>query len=108
MKIISKGIANISSQDEILDVFFPCIQFGDNEVFKEINDFDKKFQKLVEITWNEEDLYKPIESVSDAYLKLHLISYKFVLPNTLNLFDGLSVPIPTLPADVMRTFSPPP
>jgi len=85
MKIIAKGIANISSQDEILDVFFPCIQFGDNEVFKGINDFDKKFQKLIEIAWNEEDLYKPIESVSDAYLKLHLISYKFVLPNTLNL-----------------------
>ena len=85
MKIIAKGIANISSQDEILDVFFPCIQFGDNEVFKEINGVDKKFQKLVEIAWNEEDLYKPIESVSDAYLKLHLISYKFVLPNTLNL-----------------------
>ena len=85
MKIIAKGIANISSQDEILDVFFPCIQFGDNEVFCEINNIDKKFQKLVEIAWNEEDLYKPIESVADAYLKLHLISYKFVLPNTLNL-----------------------
>ena len=66
-------------------MFFPCIQFGDNEVFKDINDIDKKFQKLIEIAWNEEDLYKPIESVSDAYLKLHLISYKFVLPNTLNL-----------------------
>ena len=47
----------------------------------------KNFKNLLKLPGTKRifTIYFPIESVSDAYLKLHLISYKFVLPNTLNL-----------------------
>ena len=82
MKIIAKGIANISSQDEILDVFFPCIQFGDNEVFKGIsakqlgiliteerNDLITRFDHALylgrELQKAEECLYKKLPYIQD-------------------------------------------
>ena len=51
-----------------------------------INDFKFKNEKK-RISEN-----KPIKNIEEAYLKLHLISYKFFLPNSLNLenlFDNL-------------------
>ena len=51
--------------------------------------------KIVEISWTEKDLERPIENIIDAYLKLHLLSYKLVLPNSLNL-DGLFLNIPNV------------
>ena len=43
---------------------------------------------MIDVDWDENDLERPIETVSDAYLKLHLLSNKFVLPNSINL-NGL-------------------
>ena len=95
MKIITKGIANISSKGEMLDVFFPCVEFGEEKILGEIPKIDNNSMKIVEISWTEKDLERPIENIIDAYLKLHLISYKLVLPNSLNL-DGLFLNIPNV------------
>ena len=32
MEIYSKGIANLSSKDEILDIYFPYIKFGEEVI----------------------------------------------------------------------------
>jgi len=95
MKIITKGIANISSKGEMLDVFFPCVEFGEEKILGEIPKIENNSMKIVEISWTEKDLERPIENIIDAYLKLHLISYKLVLPNSLNL-DGLFLNIPNV------------
>lgn len=95
MKIITKGIANISSKGEMLDVFFPYVEFGEEKISGEIPKIDNNSMKIVEISWTEKDLERPIENIIDAYLKLHLLSYKLVLPNSLNL-DGLFLNIPNV------------
>ena len=95
MKIITKGIANISSKGEMLDVFFPYVEFGEEKILGEIPKIDNNSMKIVEISWTEKDLERPIENIVDAYLKLHLLSYKLVLPNSLNL-DGLFLNIPNV------------
>ena len=95
MKIITKGIANISSKGEMLDVFFPYVEFGNEKISREIPKIDNNSMKIVEISWTEKDLERPIENIIDAYLKLHLLSYKLVLPNSLNL-DGLFLNIPNV------------
>ena len=95
MKIITKGIANISSKGEMLDVFFPCVEFGEEKISREITNINDSSMKIVEISWTEKDLERPIENIIDAYLKLHLLSYKLVLPNSLNL-DGLFLNIPNV------------
>ena len=95
MEIYSKGIANLSSKDEILDIYFPYIKFGEEVIENNIPDLKNNNQKILEINWNDVDLDRNIESVSDAYLKLHLLSNKLLLPNTLNL-KGLFAKMPNV------------
>ena len=95
MKIKCKGGANKSAKGEILDIYFPCIDYGEKKVSSEIEISKNLNQELVEINWNEEDLGKPIKNVEGAYLKLHLLSNKFVLPNSINI-DGLFSNIPNV------------
>ena len=40
MKIITKGIANISSKGEMLDVFFPYVEFGEEKISGEITNIN--------------------------------------------------------------------
>ena len=56
---------------------------------------DNLEKEVVEIHWTQKDLDEPIEDVVSAYLKLHLISYRFVLPNSINL-DGLFNALPNV------------
>ena len=95
MGIQCKGIANKSKKGEILDIYYPCIEFGEKKISNEIIKSINSSQELVEISWSDEDLEKPIENVEGAYLKLHLLSNKFVLPNSINL-DGLFSNIPNV------------
>ena len=95
MKIQCKGIANKSAKGEILDVYFPCIEYGEKRISSELQISNNLNQELIEINWNEEDLGKPIESVEGAYLKLQLLSNKFVLPNSINI-NGLFSNIPNV------------
>ena len=102
MEITATGIANKSSSGEILDIFFPCIESIDKKVVNEIFDKQDKSKELIKIDWNKEDLDRPIENIKDAYLKLHLLSHRFVLPNSINL-DGL---FSSLPNVVWTNFGP--
>ena len=95
MKIQCKGIANKSAKGEILDVYFPCIEYGEKRISSELQISNNLNQELIEINWNEEDLGKPIENVEGAYLKLQLLSNKFLLPNSINI-NGLFSNIPNV------------
>ena len=95
MKIQCKGIANKSAKGEILDVYFPCIDYGEKRISRELQISNNLNQELIEINWGEGDLEKPIENAEGAYLKLHLLSNKFVLPNSINI-DGLFSNIPNV------------
>ena len=95
MKIQCKGIANKSAKGEMLDVFFSYIEFEDKQIINNIPDLKNSYQEIIEINWSHKDLDREIESVSDAYLKLHLLSNKLVLPNSINL-DGLFSNLPNI------------
>ena len=84
MKILGIGIANKSNSGEILDVYFSNIEFGDIKVKNK--NYEKKLSthENIQLNWTKDDLEKPIQNVQEAYFKLHLLSYKFVLPNTIN------------------------
>ena len=90
MKIQSRGIANKSATGEILDVFFSHIEFKEKQVINNTSYLKNSYQEIIEINWSQKDLDRKIESVSDAYLKLHLLSNKFVLPNSINLDELFS------------------
>jgi len=87
MDIKAIGITNKSSNGDILDVFYPNIEFGNKKINNKINKTNSNDKEII-IECTQEDLNKPIEDVQEAYLKLHLLSYKLVLPNSINL-DGL-------------------
>ena len=95
MKINALGYASISKSGDILDVYYPRIEFNGNEV----NALDLKnissSKKIIELSWDQSDLENPVDDVCSAYLKLHLISYRLVRPNSINL-DGLFAALPNV------------
>ena len=92
MKIEALGIAVKSSNNKTLYVYFPYIKFGEKENLK---DKPKSSRNCIEISCTLNQLEKPIKDIADAYLRLHLLSYKFVLPNTINL-EGLFEILPNI------------
>ena len=95
MKIQCKGIASKSSKGEILDVYFSHIEFNEKQIINRMPDSKNDSKKIIEINWGQKDLDREIENVLDAYLKLHLLSNKLVLPNSINL-DGLFSNLPNI------------
>ena len=95
MNIKAKGLLTKSSSGETLDAYFPIIEFNDQKTDIQYINTDNSEKEVVEIHWTQKDLDEPIEDVVSAYLKLHLISYRFVLPNSINL-DGLFNALPNV------------
>jgi 2,3,4,5-tetrahydropyridine-2-carboxylate N-succinyltransferase len=95
MNIKATGLITKSSSGERLDAYFPVIQFNDQKTDIQDISIDNLEKEVVEIHWTQKDLDEPIEDVVSAYLKLHLISYRFVLPNSINL-DGLFNALPNV------------
>ena len=95
MNIKATGLLTKSSSGETLDAYFPVIKFNDQKTDIQDINTDNLEKEVVEIHWTQKDLDEPIEDVVSAYLKLHLISYRFVLPNTINL-DGLFNALPNV------------
>jgi 2,3,4,5-tetrahydropyridine-2-carboxylate N-succinyltransferase len=97
------GLATVSAEGTILDVWYPKPQLGDapkNDslwvVPKELDALvGEDARRRVKIQWvrTEVDLTQPVAGTADAYLRLHLLSHLLVKPNTINL-DQL---IPSLP-----------
>jgi len=95
MIIKALGIKSVSDSGEILAVAFPVIDFdGQKTDSVNIEDINAD-SKIVEVSWTEKNLNEPVGDVVDAYLKLHLLSYRFVLPNSVNL-DGLFNALPNV------------
>ena len=95
MNIKAAGLLTKSSSGETLDAYFPIIEFNDQKTdIQDINN-DNSEKEVVEIHWTQKNLDEPIEDVVSAYLKLHLISYRFMLPNSINL-DGLFNALPNV------------
>ena len=95
MNIKAKGLLTKSSSGETLDAYFPIIEFNDQKTDIQDINTDNSEKEIVEIHWTQKDLDEPIEDVVSAYLKLHLISYRFALPNSVNL-DGLFNALPNV------------
>ena len=95
MNIKATGLITKSSSGKTLDAYFPVIEFNDQKTDIQDISTDNLEKEVVEIHWTQKDLDKPIEDVVSAYLKLHLISYRFVLPNSINL-DGLFNTLPNV------------
>jgi len=95
MNIKATGLITKSSSGETLDAYFPVIEFNDQKTDIQDISTDNLEKEFVEIHWTQKDLDKPVEDVLSAYLKLHLISYRFVLPNSINL-DGLFNALPNV------------
>ncbi len=74
---------------------FSSIKFNGKEIENNLFKLNNDNQKLFEISFNEDTLNDPIKDIRDAYLKLHLLSHKFVLPNTINL-EGLFTILPNI------------
>jgi len=95
MNVKATGLLTKSSSSETLDAYFPVIKFNDQKTDIQDIHTDNLEKEVVEIHWTQKDLNEPIEDVVSAYLKLHLISYRFVLPNSINL-DGLFNTLPNV------------
>ena len=95
MKITAKGIATKSKNGKVLDVYFHFINFNGTNIGKDLQEINTDNKELIEINVSGSELQNSISSIEDAYLKLHLLSYKLVLPNSLNL-DGLFSILPNV------------
>ena len=93
MKIHAKGFSSVSKVGKILDVHFYSIKSESFDLQFEVN--ESLIENKVDLVLNDDDLSSTIESVEEAYLKLHLISHKLFLPNSLNL-DGLFASLPNV------------
>ena len=95
MKIFGEGIATKSKSGQILEVYFPNIEFDNKKTNTKSVEIDSTNYQIIKLDWTETNLKNPIKTVIDAYFKLHLLSNKFVLPNTINL-DGLFETLPNV------------
>ena len=95
MKILCKGISNHSLKGEMLDMHFSSIEFDGKKIENSIYKAKGDNQKLFEISFNDDTLSDQIKDIREAYLKLHLLSHKLVLPNTINL-EGLFSVLPNI------------
>ena len=95
MNIKAIGLISKSANGDILDVFFPVINFNGEKT--EIDNLDniETNKEIIKLSWNQDNLDEPVDGVVSAYLKLHLLSYKFVKPNSINL-DGLFRSLPNI------------
>ena len=95
MKVKATGIANKTSTGKFLDVYFPNIESNNFAIGSQVPEISNHLQEIVEVDWCESELQEDVSSPIDAYLKLHLLSNKFVLPNTINL-NGLFGVLPNI------------
>ena len=93
MNAYGYGIATITSDGMVLDTFFHQLGLGEikDHSQPDLSRFEGEdlIRKVVKRSVALEiDLTKPPSSVSDAYLRLHLLSHRFIKPHGLSL-DGI-------------------
>ena len=90
------GLATVTAEGQVLDTWYPDGLLGLGVVPAETPVLPagltgpKALSGLstVEVRTTIASLADPIKDASDAYLRLHLLSHRFVVPNSLNL-DGI-------------------
>ena len=87
------GVATVASDGSVLDTFFPVLGLGGLDKAKTPDlgvflDSDSVREVTKEFVALEIDLDAPPANVSDAYLRLHLLSHRFVKPHHVKL-DGI-------------------
>ena len=102
-KAWGQGLATISADGTVLDVFYPKPELGNAPDSSKIPALPQELAALLttderrrvstKLVLTEVDLSAAVSSTADAYLRLHLLSHLLVKPNTINL-EGL---IPNLP-----------
>lgn len=102
METLSASAFGIASEfeGEILEVLYPSPALGLNPNL--INDFEATLGidqirgvKRIQVETIINDLSQKPENVADAYLRLHLLSYRLVKPRSINL-DGIFGILPNL------------
>ncbi|MEN9970618.1 MAG: hypothetical protein RLZZ229_826 [Actinomycetota bacterium] len=98
-KAFGVGLATISTDGTVLDVWYPNPALGTDDgsslsaEHAALATADARRRVTVEVVRTEVDLTQPVAGTADAYLRLHLLSSLLVKPNSINL-EGL---IPNLP-----------
>jgi len=92
------GLATVAGDGTVLDTWYPSPKLGsfpegtDPHIapaeFEDLVGTDARRNVTLDFVALEIDLDGPITSISDAYLRLHLLSHLLVAPNTINL-DGI-------------------
>lgn len=99
------GLATIAGDGTVLDTWYPSPQLGtlpagrDKWIIPaEIEDLvgaDSRRNVTLEAVTVEINLTEPAAGASDAYLRLHLLSHRLVVPNTINL-EGIFGQLPNV------------
>lgn len=91
------GLASITADDDVLEVWFPNPQLGprasDHIGVDETDDPVRKIRTRRLATFS--DLTQPPQDVPDAYLRLHALSHRLVAPGEVNL-EGILDLLPTV------------
>ncbi|GID25389.1 2,3,4,5-tetrahydropyridine-2,6-dicarboxylate N-succinyltransferase [Paractinoplanes brasiliensis] len=90
------GLATVTAEGQVLDTWYPAGFLGLGEPPAEAPVLPAGLTgpkalpglSTVEVRTTITSLADPIKDASDAYLRLHLLSHRFVVPNSLNL-DGI-------------------
>lgn len=96
------GLATLKRDGSVLDTWFPEPRLGVNSgavpppenLLRLIGEDSRRAVKL-DVIAVQSDLDSAPSSVPDAYLRLHLLSHRLVVPNSINL-DGLFAILPTV------------
>ena len=94
------GLATVTDEGTVLDTWYPNPALGPMPQDAAAPDglvagggHDAARRVRVEVVVTRIDLDEPPASTPDAYLRLHLLSHRLVLPNTINL-DGIFAVLP--------------
>jgi len=96
------GIATAAADGSILDTWYPSPALGslagrdaaaERAALEPQTGSDERLGTSTSVVEVEIDLDAAVASVSDAYLRLHLLSHLLVAPNTINL-DGIFAHLP--------------
>ncbi|SNY06437.1 2,3,4,5-tetrahydropyridine-2,6-dicarboxylate N-succinyltransferase [Paractinoplanes atraurantiacus] len=88
------GLATVTADGQVLDTWFPFLGLGEPPAEPPVLPAGLTGPKAlpglsaVEVRTTIGSLADPIKDASDAYLRLHLLSHRLVVPNGLNL-DGI-------------------
>jgi 2,3,4,5-tetrahydropyridine-2-carboxylate N-succinyltransferase len=93
------GLATVTEDGTVLDTWYPAgyLGLGDAPDLKSLPAGPRSLPGLstVEVRVLIESLADPIKDTADAYLRLHLLSHRFVVPNSINL-DGIFGALPNV------------